>query len=118
LVLLLSLSDTFKHLYSPYTSDDTDRPSDAWLLEVHSKIWDRRDLLSELYHKVEVTVAHYDALQEHLRKLHPDRDSSDYIASANGVLSVKLDILQSYQPIPASAWSPFVQRAHSGNEQI
>jgi hypothetical protein len=118
LVLLLSFSDTFKHLHPPYTSDDADRRSDAWLVEVHSKIWDRQDLSSELYHKVEVTVAHYDALQERLRKLHPDRDSSNYIAGANDVLSIKLEILQAYQPIPASASSPSVQGAHSGNEQI
>src|ERR1700733_8446980 len=44
LVLLLSLSDTFKHPHSPCTADDADRPSDARLVEVHSKIWDRRDL--------------------------------------------------------------------------
>jgi hypothetical protein len=115
---LLSLSDTFKHLHSPYTSDDADLPSDAWLVEVHSKIWDRQDLSSKLFHKVDVTLAHCDALQERLRKLHPDRDSSDYIAGANEVLSIKLEILQRYQPIPASAPSPFLQRAHSGNEQI
>jgi len=87
-------------------------------MEVHSKIWDRPDLSSQLYHKVEVTVAHYDALQERLRKVHPDRDSSNYIASTNNVLPIKLEILQPYQPAPASAPSPFVQRAHSGNENI
>ena len=89
---------------------------DPWLHEVHSKIWRRQDLRSEIFRKVKVTAAHYDALQKRLKEQHPDRDLPNYDASGNDVLSIKLDIL--HQTIPASAPSPFVQRAHFGNEQI
>ena len=89
---------------------------DAWLHELHSKIWGRQDLQSEIFRKVKVTAAHYDALQKRLNEQHPDRDLSDYDASMNDVLSSKLEIL--HQTIPASAPSSFVQRGHSGNEQV
>jgi hypothetical protein len=88
---------------------------EPWLYEVHSKIWGHQDLQSENFRKVEVTAAHYDALQKRLREQHPDRDSPNYDGS-NDVLSIKLEILN--QTMPASALSPFVQRAHSGNKQI
>jgi hypothetical protein len=89
---------------------------DPWLHEVHSKIWDRQDIRSEIFRTVEVTAAHYDALQKRLKEQHPDRDSTNYNAGLDDVLSIKLDILN--QTIPASTPSPIVQRAHSGNEQI
>lgn len=89
---------------------------DPWLHEVNSKIWGRQDLRSEIFRKVEVTSAHYDALQKRLKEKHPDRDLPNYNAGWNNVLSIKLEIL--HQTIPASAPSPFVQRADSGNEQI
>lgn len=88
---------------------------DPWLHEVHSKIWGRQDLRSEIFREVKVTAAHYDALQKRLKEQHPDRDLPHYDASRNNVLSIKLEILQT---ILASAPSPFVQRAHSGHEQI
>lgn len=84
---------------------------EPWLYEVHSKIWGRQDLQSKIFRKVEVTAAHYDALQKRLREQHPDRNLPNYNASRNKVLSIKLEILN--QTIPAS-----VQRAHSCNEQI
>jgi len=55
-------------------------------------------------------------LQKRLKEQHPDRDLPNYDAGRNNVLSIKLEIL--HQTIPASAPSPFVQQAHSGNEQI
>lgn len=51
-----------------------------------------------------------------LREQHPDRGLPNYDASMNNVLSIKLEIL--HQTIPASAPSPFVQWADSGDEQI
>jgi hypothetical protein len=36
-----------------------DDPDSSWLEEVHSKIWDKRELESELFRTVKVTQAHY-----------------------------------------------------------
>ncbi|KAH9980526.1 hypothetical protein BJV74DRAFT_887757 [Russula compacta] len=86
----------------PRAADDHDyrKPTDlAWLEEVHSKIWNRKDMKSQLFRKVELTPAHYAALYRRLKEQHPDRDSPDYVGSEHDVLSVKLDFLRS---IPAA----------------
>jgi len=82
-----------------------------WLEEVHSKIWNHKDLKPTLFRKVEVTQAHYAALQERLKELHSDRDSPDYDGTKPDVLSVKPDFLRSLTP--AEVLSP---RHPSGND--
>ena len=62
---------------------------------------------------MEVTEAHYDALQERLKEQHPDRDSPDYDGRAN-VLSTKLDVLRSHHPV-APPPSPLGQRVPGNN---
>ena len=70
-----------------------------WLKEIHSKLWNRDDLRPELFRTVEVTQAHYTALQDRLKKLHSDRDSPGYNGIKSDVLRVKLDFLRSFTPI-------------------
>ena len=43
---------------------------------------------------MEVTRAHYDALQDSLNQKYPDRDTKEYDGSHRDVLSDKLDILK------------------------
>jgi hypothetical protein len=69
-----------------------------WLEELHLKIWNRKDRRPQLFRTVEVTQAHYAALQECLKELHSDRDSPDYDGSKPDVLNVKLDFLRSLPP--------------------
>ncbi len=85
-------------------ADDPELTDLPWLEEVHSKIWNRKDLRPQLFRKVEVTQAHYAALQKRLKELHSDRDSPDYDGTKTDVLSVKLDFLRSLPP--AEALSP------------
>jgi hypothetical protein len=82
-----------------------------WLEEVHSKIWNHKDLKPTLFRKVEVTQAHYAAFQERLKELHLNRDSPDYDGTKPDVLSVKLDFLRSLTP--AEVLSP---RHPDGND--
>ena len=70
-------------------------------MEIHSKIWGRKDLIPQLFRTVEVTQAHYTALQKRLKVLHSDRDSPDYDGSKPDVLRVKLDFLRSLTPAEA-----------------
>ena len=71
----------------------------SWLEVIHSKLWNREDLRPQLFRKVEVTQAHYAALQKRLKELHSDRDSPDYNGTKPDVLSVKLDFLRSLSPL-------------------
>jgi hypothetical protein len=62
-------------------ADDAELTDLPWLRELHSKIWNRKDLIPQLFRTVEVTQAHYAALQKRLKDLHSDRDSPDYNGS-------------------------------------
>jgi len=86
-------------------SHDADSESDdlPWLREVHSRIWNREDLRPQLFRDVSVTQSHYDALQESLKGVHPDRDSPGYDGSKFDVQRVKLDILQFFTPAETSS---------------
>jgi len=79
-------------------ADDSKLTDLPWLKEFHAKIWDRKRLKPQLFRKVEVTQAHYAALQKNLKKLYSDRDSPDYDSHCNDVLSVKLNLLRSLPP--------------------
>ena len=84
----------------PSRSYDTDSDSDdlPWLREVHSRIWNREELRPQLFRDVLVTQSHYDALQERLEEVHPDRDSPRYDGRKFDVQRIKHDILQFFTP--------------------
>ena len=67
-----------------------------WLMELHSKLWDRQDLRPSLFREVEITVELYHTLLERLTEIHPDRDTPNYDARASKVLSAKLQCLQPF----------------------
>jgi hypothetical protein len=72
-----------------------------WLEEVHSKIWNRKDLGRELFPNVKVTQADYAALQKRPKELHSDRDSLNYDGNKPDILSVKLEFLRSLPSVEA-----------------
>ena len=76
-----------------------DSPDSPWLEEVHSKIWNRKELEPELFRKVKVTQAHYIELQTCLKEQRSDRDLPEYNGKSHNVLSVKLDFLRSISPL-------------------
>jgi hypothetical protein len=78
-----------------HAADDTELSDLAWLREPHSKIWYQKDRRPQLFRTVEVTQAHYAALQERPKERYPDRDSPDYYGNKPDVLSAKLDFLRS-----------------------
>ncbi|KAH9989077.1 hypothetical protein BJV74DRAFT_458000 [Russula compacta] len=79
----------------PRGVDSPDLRDLPWLKEVHSKIWNRKDLKPQLFREAELTCAHYVALQSLLKEQYPDRDSPDYNAREHDVPSVKLNFLRS-----------------------
>ena len=86
------------------------QPEDRWLSDLHSKIWGRRELWSELVREIEITADHYAALQERLTERYSTRDSSNYMGGI--VQAIKLDFLRSIPSHVASAAQP-----SGGNEQ-
>ena len=78
-----------------------------WLQELHSKIWDRNDLIPTLFREVKVTRAHYDELQDRLNQKYPDRHSKEYAGHA---LSDNLDFLNSLEA--------FLPRHSDNNDRI
>ena len=66
----------------------------CWLKELHSKIWGCDDLIPTLIHRVEVTRAHYDQLQDILNRKYMGRDNAEHNGNHN-VLSDKLGFLRS-----------------------
>jgi hypothetical protein len=88
-----------------------DQLQDGWLFELHSKIWDRKFLPQDLFYEVEITAAHYVELRNRLENLYTNRNSKDY--RNNNVLSIKLNVLQSFTPPPEL----LIQVAHPGNDE-
>jgi hypothetical protein len=84
-----------------HAAGDTELNDLAWLRELHSKIRHQKDRKPQLFRTVEVTQAHYAALQERLRERYPDRNSPDYYGNKPDVLSVKLDFLRSLTSVEA-----------------
>ncbi|KIM73639.1 hypothetical protein PILCRDRAFT_15072 [Piloderma croceum F 1598] len=90
-------SGTLKCGCSPSLSGDTkcfqsdDQFQIDWLFELHSKIWNRKDLEQNLFYKLEITAAHYVELQKCLKSLYLNHTSEDY--QNYDVLSIKLNIL-------------------------
>jgi len=80
-LLLLSLprAPALKRPHSPCTTEGAKRlqidTQDDWFIELHSKIWDRKDLLPDLFRKTCVTRRHYELLQSHLEKWYPNDGS-------------------------------------------
>ena len=66
----------------------------SWLKEVHSKIWNKKELEPDLFRKVEVTKMHYIELRNRLKVQHSDRDFSEYDGRKHTVRDVKLDVLR------------------------
>jgi hypothetical protein len=64
-----------------------------WLKDLYKRIWKKDAAKSTLFRQVEVTRAHYDALQNNLNKKYPDRGSETYKGVGHDVLSDKLGIL-------------------------
>ena len=64
-----------------------------WLTDMYERIWNNPAAKSILLREVEVTRAHYHALQNNLNKKYPGRDSETYDGLGHDVLSDKLRIL-------------------------
>ena len=77
-----------------------DDPNSTWLEEVHSKVWDKKELEPKLFRTVNITRTHYTQLQERLKQQNPDRDLPGYDGRLHNVRSLKLKFLQSITPLP------------------
>src|SRR5271170_4535457 len=105
--MALFLSYGSQLLRSPMTTEP------EWLVELHSKLWNRQDLRPDLFREVAITVELYHTFLERLKELHPDRDTPNYNATATEVLSTKLRSLASFISLSLSEQLP-----RSGNDPV
>jgi hypothetical protein len=82
--------------------DSPDLHDLLWLKEVHSKIWNQKNLKPQLFREVELTYAHYVTLQHELKKEHSHRDLPNYNAREHNVRSAKLKFLRSITSVTSS----------------
>lgn len=68
-------------------------PPPPWLIEIHEKLWGRRDLFDQVFRTANLTKDHFIKLQTKLHILHPSRNSETYIAV--DVLDTKSHFLRS-----------------------
>jgi hypothetical protein len=74
------------------TSNLSEGPPD-WLVEIHQKLWGRRDLFDQIFRTANLTKTDFIELQARLYNLNPSRSSESYITP--DALPTKLDFLHS-----------------------
>ncbi|KAF8522760.1 hypothetical protein BU17DRAFT_86669 [Hysterangium stoloniferum] len=74
--------------------------SENWLFELHKKLWKQESLRASIFRSAKVTRTHYSELQARLDVAHPSRNSKTYEAA--DVLSIKLDVLNTFVPVQSS----------------
>jgi hypothetical protein len=71
-------------------------PSDMWLQELHSKVWNRENRRAELFRETTLTIADYIKLQKILKAKHPKREDDTY--EARVVQPIKANFLRTLEP--------------------
>ncbi|KAF8273633.1 hypothetical protein EI94DRAFT_1913870 [Lactarius quietus] len=80
-----------------------------WLVELHEKLWGKKELEDQIIRTVALNVADYFCLQGDLDGRNPTRGSDEY--QPEDVLSVKVNFLRSKQNVTSSAFPQ--QAVHS-----
>lgn len=97
LILFLATFSPLLATITPSSSQNSNlSPSTSpprWLVEIHSKLWGRRDLFGDIFRTANLTEADFIELQSHLQELNPERNSESY--EAKDVLAAKSAFLRS-----------------------
>jgi hypothetical protein len=64
-----------------------------WLVELHNKLWDRRDLFDQIFRRANLTEADFIELQCLLERNDPNRNTASYVAQ--DVIAIKSQFLSS-----------------------
>ncbi|KAF8229807.1 hypothetical protein L208DRAFT_150294 [Tricholoma matsutake] len=72
-----------------------------WLVEIHSKLWGKRDLLGRIFRTANLTTTDFIELQLRLESNDPSRSSPSY--AAQNVLDIKSDFLRKKSSIAIDA---------------
>jgi hypothetical protein len=83
-----------------------------WLLEIHGKLWGRKDFSDQIFRTVQLTQTDFIELQLQLEKRNSSRSSGSYVAA--DVLAVKSDFLRSRNPVNAGA-DPRLTKSDTGS---
>jgi hypothetical protein len=72
-----------------------------WLIEIHQKLWGRKDLSDQIFRSVQLTKTDFIELQLQIENCNSSHSSGSYVAA--DVLAVKSDLLRSREPINIDA---------------
>jgi hypothetical protein len=64
----------------PATITPSSSQNSPWLVEIHSELWGRRDLLGKIFCTATMTKDDFTKLQGLLEKLNPDCNSVEYVS--------------------------------------
>ena len=78
---------------TPSTSHNSNPLPPPWLVEIHSELWGKKELLGEIFRTVTLTENDFIELQRQLQELNPKRSSKKYEAA--DVLATKSAFLRS-----------------------
>jgi hypothetical protein len=83
-----------------------------WLVEIHSKLWGRRDLFDQLFRTAKLTKTDFIELQCLLHHHNTDRNSRSYVAK--DVLAIKAKFLRSKSLSDSVAEAHFNAKSNGG----
>lgn len=78
---------------SSANSNLSQSPVPKWLAEIHQKLWGRRDLVGQIFRKVNLTKTDFGELQDRLQNFNPSRSSASYIPM--DIFAAKSEFLRS-----------------------
>jgi hypothetical protein len=64
---------------SSANSNVSQDPLPKWLVEIHQKLWGRRDLVGQIFRKANLDKTDFLALQSQLQILDPSRSSDSHV---------------------------------------
>ena len=81
-----------------------------WLVEIHQKLWGRRELFDQIFRTANLTKTDFIELQDQLHSLNPSRTYKSYVAT--NVLAVKSDFLRSKSVDTAAHFPKYDAASH------
>ena len=100
---------------SPFSSAESNLSFSAflppiWLIELHTKLWGKRQFFDDIFRTATLTKADFIHLQQELHSHNPERNSDDY--EVQNVLAIKADFLRSRSSVDSRASSSLFDSAH------
>ena len=95
------------------SSRETNLSAPLWLIDLHTKLWGKRQLFDEIFRTATLTKADFIELQHQLHRHDPERNSESYVV--RNVLTIKADFLRSRSSADSTASAAHFDAAPNDN---